>query len=813
MKLRNKLFLIVGSLFLLAFGLSFFVEEYFVRSNLYEAEAQLKEEVELINEMKRKHFEQFLKSEVTKAQARIEGVLAKIGTYRNLRSGFAPLNKNKTHHTWLNTSSLKVTNPWIDFIQNLDDRSISASIVDSPDTRSTMRYVMVNDGILYCAIHRANGNVQGPYIGVKVDFQFASRLDLQTKSSYYALFTPETLLRFDPSKVVLNTLDVSLNFLNPFIRWVEKPARDSFAEPLLQKLQEAKRFLKNKIASSGGVSEWRIDAGKEIARFKEAHRWTTPSQYILKGILPQKKDPLLDKYFDETIDQYDQIGMTWGLSALIASGAFGYEPFGPTSPVGLGQIIEGQPAAEGLLSADVFLKKPYRPGDSCTDPRFRKGAVPSCLESRLEVIEIDQESVFLTNTLAMQADGRKGALTIGIGVQRFLSDIARAADSMTAFVSGGRIVQMATASGSKTTVLDHMSLPIDSMLKERQGIVRIGKTEYFFLHMQPYSYMDFHFFIFKPKAQEYELLNSITKSSKELIRTISDHVRIAGVVSLLVVLFILHLIARSITRPIAQLAKETELVGEGKLDEVEDPPKPKGRMDEIYTLYHSFYEMVQGLKEKEKVQGVLNKVVSKEIAQKALEEGVHLGGEEREATVLFGDIRSFTKLTENMPPQKVIELLNKCMTNVSAKIDEAGGVIDKFVGDEVMALFGVPFSQDDAVDRAVGAATEMSAMFTEWNAQRKQEGLPELFMGFGIHTGNVVAGNMGAENRLNYTVLGANVNLAARLCECAKPGEVIISKDTYDKLQGKDNYSVEEVHDLELKGFSHGFEVFKIKKK
>ena len=107
--------------------------------------------------------------------------------------------------------------------------------------------------------------------------------------------------------------------------------------------------------------------------------------------------------------------------------------------------------------------------------------------------------------------------------------------------------------------------------------------------------------------------------------------------------------------------------------------------------------MVKGLKEKEKVRGVLNKLVSKEIAEETLKGHVQLGGEEKHVTVFFADIRHFTAMTEKMDPKQVIKIVNKCMTKVSNLIDQRGGVIDKYVGDEVMALFGAPIQKENSV--------------------------------------------------------------------------------------------------------------------
>ena len=157
-------------------------------------------------------------------------------------------------------------------------------------------------------------------------------------------------------------------------------------------------------------------------------------------------------------------------------------------------------------------------------------------------------------------------------------------------------------------------------------------------------------------------------------------------------------------------------------------------------------------------------MVSEEIAEEALKGNIQLGGEEKKSDGSFADIRGFSDMTEKMDPKEVIQLINTCMTKVSEKIDAHGGVIDKYVGDEVMALFGAPIDKPGSALQAVQSAIDMVDEIKKWNIERKEKGLPEIEMGMGIHTGVVVAGNMGVVNRLNYTVLGANVNLASRIC-------------------------------------------------
>lgn len=276
----------------------------------------------------------------------------------------------------------------------------------------------------------------------------------------------------------------------------------------------------------------------------------------------------------------------------------------------------------------------------------------------------------------------------------------------------------------------------------------------------------------------------------------------AGALALALLLAVL--ISRGLTRPVSTLVEATRRVGRGEYD----TRVPAESRDEIGQLAESFNVMTEGLALKEQYRGVLDKVVSRDVAEELLRGEVRLGGELREATILFTDIRGFTELTEGMAPQEVIGLLNETMERLSSAVEDAGGVVDKYVGDEVMAVFGAPLVQPDHTRRAVHSALAMQHAMEEVNAARQARGEPPVRIGVGIHCGEVVAGNMGSANRLNYTVLGESVNLAARLCSIAGPGEVLVSEAVRDRLP--EDVIVRPAGTRELKGFSRPVEVFTV---
>ncbi|NKB32008.1 MAG: HAMP domain-containing protein [Pseudomonadales bacterium] len=219
------------------------------------------------------------------------------------------------------------------------------------------------------------------------------------------------------------------------------------------------------------------------------------------------------------------------------------------------------------------------------------------------------------------------------------------------------------------------------------------------------------------------------------------------VISLIAVIFL----ARSISNPLTRLATIVQRIEKGDYDMQADIRS----RDELGTLADSVNSMAVGLAEKEKVRDLLGKVVSHEIAEELLNNPIELGGEERDITIVFSDIRGFTSFCEGLPPRQVLEELNKVLSTISDIIEAHSGVVDKYQGDAVMALFGAPIKGENDARNAMNAAIEIIA------ALGKMDGM--LSACVGVNTGLVVAGNLGSENRLNYSVIGDTVNLSARL--------------------------------------------------
>ncbi len=251
-----------------------------------------------------------------------------------------------------------------------------------------------------------------------------------------------------------------------------------------------------------------------------------------------------------------------------------------------------------------------------------------------------------------------------------------------------------------------------------------------------------------------------------------------GTGALVVALFIGIGLAGGITSPVRILVAGMQEVLKGNLGY----RLGVNREDEIGFLARSFNEMVGGLEEREKIRDVMNKVVSPQVAHQLLQRGVTLGGEEREVSVLFADIRGFTSISETLSPPELLQLLNAYLGRMSRVIEGEQGVIDKYIGDEVMAIFGAPLSFADHAVRAVAAGVGMLRELRRFNAEEGHAS--PLRIGIGIATGPVIAGNAGSPERLNYTVLGDTVNVASRLQGLTKEYGVplILSGATYERV-------------------------------
>jgi len=187
---------------------------------------------------------------------------------------------------------------------------------------------------------------------------------------------------------------------------------------------------------------------------------------------------------------------------------------------------------------------------------------------------------------------------------------------------------------------------------------------------------------------------------------------------------------------------------------------------------------------------------------------VMLGGANCLVTVLFSDIRGFTSMSEQLNPEIVVQILNEYFGDMTPIVFDHQGLLDKFMGDGMMALFGVPYPIDDAAANAVSAAIMMQRGMAMLNTDLKTLGLSEIAIGIGINTGTVTVGYIGSRERTDYTAIGDAVNLAARLEKQAEPGQIIISRSTLDAVGGR--FPVRQCDRIKVKGKQESVEIYEV---
>jgi sigma-B regulation protein RsbU (phosphoserine phosphatase) len=260
--------------------------------------------------------------------------------------------------------------------------------------------------------------------------------------------------------------------------------------------------------------------------------------------------------------------------------------------------------------------------------------------------------------------------------------------------------------------------------------------------------------------------------------------RSAGLAAIALVLAIAAgvLTARRLARPLQELAALARRIREGDLTEV---AVPTGH-DEIGTLGQAMADMTHALRERDFVRDTLGRYVSPELAARFLRDrdALRLGGELREVSILMSDLRGFSPLSERLGPERMIELLNRYLGHMTRVILAHEGTINEFVGDAILVLFGAPVRHPDDAARALRCAWAMQVAMRAFNEESRGRGLPEVVMGIGVHTGTVVAGNIGSAEHVKYGVVGPAVNLTARIEALTVGPQVLVSAATLAQAPG-----------------------------
>lgn len=304
-----------------------------------------------------------------------------------------------------------------------------------------------------------------------------------------------------------------------------------------------------------------------------------------------------------------------------------------------------------------------------------------------------------------------------------------------------------------------------------------------------------HFFIYQP------IRESITVEGSFLKALVSWSVAFVLLTLALGLWYVLDLLS-----PLKEITTQVEKMKEGNLN----ASLPVQRPDDWGDLARAIQQMIQMIKDKERVALVLGKVVSPQAAQRILAEKNYfaLKGERRECTLLQVQIKGFNTLSQNMTPEVLVEVLNQYLSLINESVFKYEGMVDKFVGDTAIAVWGAPFTHEDKEIRAVKTALEIQERVKQINIARIQKGHTAFSLGIGIHTGAVVSGNLGSDQYYDYSITGVPLDTVGQLCAMAAPDQVLLTQETYDKI--KDLAQVKPTRPLMVPGTKEPLATYEI---
>ena len=257
---------------------------------------------------------------------------------------------------------------------------------------------------------------------------------------------------------------------------------------------------------------------------------------------------------------------------------------------------------------------------------------------------------------------------------------------------------------------------------------------------------------------------------------------------------------RRITQPIDKLVDASRVIGGGEYTF----RFKEQRKDEMGLLMKAFNEMAEGMLEKSQVKSALSRYVSPGVARQILSnlDDVGLSGKRIEGSVLFADISGFTSISEKTKAEELVGMLNRYFSLITCACAMNQGIVDKYMGDGVMLVFGAPEADKDHAFHAISCALLIQKLIAHENSQREATGLFPVQFRVGINTGSMLAGNMGSHERMEYTVVGDTVNLASRLCGITNSGQIVISREMYSRDDVTGRVLAGEYQSIRLRGIS-----------
>jgi class 3 adenylate cyclase len=828
MQIRTRIFIFVGGFFLSTMIVVSFIRILEMKRSLMAAKNQVEKGIEEINVEKKDRILNFLVSSVVSEEVQIEALFSSIKKNERLKQRYTPGKINYQDNDWDNANLLMRTYPWIDFIQTTDQKKLTSRIESMPPFLKEFKRIVVHEN-LNIIIENNYTESSIAYIGVP----YWSNQDIQKSfyekgdslnnpdKNYWLLFTIDQILSMDPSQLKGNFKgQIDLDPSEPVIALTIKNTKELLQTTIFSIDVTKKELLKHPelieiLQSPQMITKWMQEKGIEFSWQKKTLVESCKS--YLCSLFKNK----IDLTGGELIDQYEQKLFIGQLTILAGTGVWKFDPLQNSAPKGivsfprneilspLGDSNQGS----GVFGKDSLFDNPIAINYDCAIDQ-NVDFTDTCISKDLNVYVTENlKSIYLINTLIFSnpKEDIEGTLSIGIDIMPIFKKISLISNCALFFLTEEKKVLYINSDGIFENLSEWNQNDLEDLLKKETGVIRNKKgEEYLFFHLISLVEGGGTLYIVELKDSGLKMEERLNQEASFLSHEITIQQLIITAVSAILILLIQDRIIRKIVNPLRKLSLGISQVSAAQYGEILIPEEGRDAKDEIGVLLRAFIQMIEDLKKGEQVRGILDKVVSKKIAEKIIREGVKLGGEIREVTILFSDIRSFTAITQNMDPQDVLDMLNDCLTILTKAVDDFEGVIDKYVGDEVMALFGAPVETKQSALRAVQCAKSMREVMREWNRQRKESGLVCLQIGIGIHTGRVIAGNVGAESHPSYTVLGHNVNLASRLCSQAEGMEILITKEVLESPQVRENIEVEALAPLTVKGITEPIKAYRV---
>ena len=473
-------------------------------------------------------------------------------------------------------------------------------------------------------------------------------------------------------------------------------------------------------------------------------------------------------------------------------------------------LFMGFPNGRIVLSTDAPLPEGY-------DPRTRPwyyGAMllPSGVRHGVTATYRDSVTGRPVITLYHQVVGNDGIIIGILGLKLEVARLAARLDDPTRvspngirfLVSDTGLIIVHPDKFRINTILGGNEEPMDIRMAAKIRIPGVQNDQFFGRRDGDRWYLGFH--RITGTSSNIVLMLPAKEALEPLTRLIWVMVPLS-VVFIVIIIGLMLIMIRKISLPVFALTDAAIKVID--TDGYHDPLEVTS-LDELGRLTEAFNIMMAGLRQRDFIRDTFGRYVTEEVALALFDQpdGLRLGGDKKEVTIMFCDIRGFTPLSENLAPEQVLGILNRYLDTMSAIVANHGGTVSEFVGDSVLAFFGAPVQHANDPLRAVACAVEMQRAMVWLNRKSAGYGLPEITIGIGINTGEVVVGNIGSERRVKYGAVGYVLNVAARVEAAAAGGQILITEATRAKV--KRNVLLRGERNVQLKGVAEKMKLYDV---